>query len=57
MAPGKAWPRASGVTPDLSINRFGRCPVKKMPGRIAMRTRQKDLEHDTNNPARGCAQH
>jgi hypothetical protein len=36
-----------------STNAFGRCPAKKMLGRVRARTRQKEIAHDGNAP-RGC---
>jgi hypothetical protein len=34
-----------GVSRHHTINREGRCPAKKMPGRIHARTRQKDFHY------------
>jgi hypothetical protein len=29
----------------FTINLIGRCPAKKMPGRVGARTRQKEISH------------
>jgi hypothetical protein len=46
----------NGVTCHFNINRLGRRPAKKMPGRDDTRARQKELRYETDIRARLRAQ-